>query len=399
MDRNEAINIMEDYKTLYEQRLERAKEEIKKCGDNKERIRMIENIFPELKESEDERIRKSLIRSFTNQHSINFPTVDGFTREQILTWLEKQGKIKHSDYPYVPGWRKNYKYNKPAVKHSVLMLTTHGVAEGEWLGEEWCQYRWSCKVKDEDVLYWLHLSDLETLEKENVEQDLSQLEKQCEQNPTDKVEPKFKVGDWVVWNGHVICHIDNIYQEENALMYAISTNRVAWVDSIKNFDAFAHLWTIQDAKDGDVLRIRSSESNSNCIFLYQNTHEIEPNRTVAVAHCCIDVYANKIEFGIQGPDCIDVKNVKPATKGQRDLLLQKMKEAGYEWDVEKKELKKIERKPVWSEEDDAFIEKATRYLNNKLYNRVEVVNFGSTFESIITKEEFVNEFRKYMKGE
>jgi hypothetical protein len=31
----------------------------------------------------------------------------------------------------------------------------------------------------------------------------------------------------------------------------------------------------------------------------------------------------------------------PATKEQRNLLFQKMKEAGYEWDVERKELKKI----------------------------------------------------------
>lgn len=48
---------------------------------------------------------------------------------------------------------------------------------------------------------------------------------------------------------------------------------------------------------------------------------------------------------------------------------------------------------------DAFIEKVARYLNRRLYDRVEVVNFGSTFESIIIKEEFVDEFRKYMKGE
>ena len=47
-------------------------------------------VFPELKESVDERIRKSLIKSFTNQHSSNFPTVDGFTREQIIAYLEKQ---------------------------------------------------------------------------------------------------------------------------------------------------------------------------------------------------------------------------------------------------------------------------------------------------------------------
>jgi hypothetical protein len=68
-------------------------------------------------------------------------------------------------------------------------------------------------------------------------------------------------------------------------------------------------------------------------------------------------------------------NIYPATKEQRDLLFKKMKEAGYEWDAEKKELKKIEddsknckqqimseitslvtdyikQKPAWSEEDE-----------------------------------------------
>lgn len=70
------------------------------------------------------------------------------------------------DYPYVPGWRQNKENNKPAINHSVLMLTTHGIAEGEWNGNEWVQYRWSYKVKDTEVLYWIHLEDLSQLEKE-----------------------------------------------------------------------------------------------------------------------------------------------------------------------------------------------------------------------------------------
>lgn len=37
-------------------------------------------------------------------------------------------------------------------------------------------------------------------------------------------------------------------------------------------------------------------------------------------------------------------DIHPATKEQRDLLLQKMKEAGYKWDTEKKELKKEKSK-------------------------------------------------------
>lgn len=65
------------------------------------------------------------------------------------------------------------------------MLTTHGVAEGEWDGQEWVQYRWSCKVKDSDVLYWIHLEDLTQLEKEgqSLQQEQSEvdLEKELEE--------------------------------------------------------------------------------------------------------------------------------------------------------------------------------------------------------------------------
>ena len=27
--------------------------------------------------------------------------------------------------------------------------------------EEWCQYRWSSRLKDSDVLFWIELSDIE----------------------------------------------------------------------------------------------------------------------------------------------------------------------------------------------------------------------------------------------
>ena len=61
-------------------------------------------------------------------------------------------------------------------------------------------------------------------------------------------------------------------------------------------------------------------------------------------------------------DCNE--NAHPATKEQRDLLFQKMKESGYEWDAEKKELKKIEQQSAeWSEEDKAFLTVAIAVCN------------------------------------
>lgn len=103
----------------------------------------------EVKESEDERIRKALVRF--HKSTID---VDGIKGEDIVAWLEKQSGC-------FAMWKKNIIDNKPTLNHSVLMKSIHGMAEGEWNGKEWIQYKWSCKVKDSDVLYWMDLHELE----------------------------------------------------------------------------------------------------------------------------------------------------------------------------------------------------------------------------------------------
>jgi hypothetical protein len=57
-------------------------------------------------------------------------------------------------------------------------------------------------------------------------------------------------------------------------------------------------------------------------------------------------------------------NIFPATKEQRELLFSKMKEAGYEWDTNHKQLKKIEQKPAWSEEDETKIKSIIAFLKS-----------------------------------
>lgn len=115
------------------------------------------------------------------------------------------------DHPYVPGWRQNKENNKPAINHSILMLTTHGIAEGEWDGNEWVQYRWSGKVKDPDVLYWINLEDLLQLEKEG---DLSLQQEQPEVN--------FKIEErkWV----HDV--VDNIFPEDGDFMSEVDFRKI-----------------------------------------------------------------------------------------------------------------------------------------------------------------------------
>jgi hypothetical protein len=89
-------------------------------------------------------------------------------------------------------------------------------------------------------------------------------------------------------------------------------------------------WTIEDAKDGDVL-----VASDNSIFILKSV----------VNNDCVCYVALSTDNSITLEDYWEVATaVHPATKEQHDLLFQKMKETGYEWDAEKKELKKIEHK-------------------------------------------------------
>ena len=134
-------------------------------------------IFPELKEDENDRIRRVIIEYFVGLYSCMFP-YKGFTKEQIIAWLEKQGEQK---------------------------------SQGK--------------------------SALEAIKEENVDN-------------ANKVEPKFKVGDWIaskMLNTALIVNIDDDKYE------------VECIDGDKGFphieyvDRYYHLWSIRDAEDGDVL--------------------------------------------------------------------------------------------------------------------------------------------------
>jgi len=152
------------------------------------------------------------------------------------------------------------------------------------------------------------------------------LEKQGEQNPTDKVEPKFHKGEWIIHQGteniyQVVAVIDNQYQLKYGDNYTIQY--------CEDVDRCARLWTIQDAKDGDVL-VACDES----VFIYSGSTD-----SYAQSYIALSKYG---DLDTKGGNWGDKNWVYPATKEQRDLLFTKMREAGYEWDFDEKELKKID---------------------------------------------------------
>lgn len=101
---------------------------------------------------------------------------------------------------------------------------------------------------------------------------------------------------------------------------------------IRDIDKTATAFTIQDAKDGDVLVTKENKRPFIFKGLLDSNH---PN--CPVAHCGIVSGSRFLIYW-----WTDVE-VCPATKEQRDLLFQKMKEAGYEWNDKEKELKKIKQ--------------------------------------------------------
>ena len=160
-----------------------------------------------------------------------------------------------------------------------------------------------------------------------------------EQKPIDKVEPNFKVGDWVVYCNDDVDLITGI--EENG--YCV--NNSGYIPFICESDI--RLWTVQDAKDGDVL----AWDDSKCIALFKNIYDEDSFNSYVFVGGCTGTFESRQSYH-------DIEGAHPATKEQRDLLFQKMHEAGYEWDAEKKELIKIEQKPAsWSKEDEEIYRK------------------------------------------
>jgi len=174
----------------------------------------------------------------------------------------------------------------------------------------------------------------ETWSLSGLERWIDWLEKQSEQKPADKVEPKFHEGEWITHNtANFVFKIINV----GSIGYDV-VNRENYKKTISfdNEDNY-HLWSIQDAKNGDVLvKDIYPFGQSICIF----KEFIRQIFTMKI-HCSINNKGQFIHNHEAYYNRCDV-SLYPATKEQCDLFFQKMKEAGYEWDSEKKELKKID---------------------------------------------------------
>ena len=160
-----------------------------------------------------------------------------------------------------------------------------------------------------------------------------------EQKSADKIAPRFKVGDWVV-RGDTIAQIVDIKKQ---YYVGLDINGKDFVSSrFLNGDKI-HLWTINDAKDGDVLALRWLEDKNlwEKIVIFKKYHSEGVKGLYNYNMPCVEgygitfkngktVFNERIPYYSKTWTC----NLHPATKEQRDLLFQKMKEAGYKWNTE-----------------------------------------------------------------
>jgi len=140
-----------------------------------------------------------------------------------------------------------------------------------------------------------------------------------------KLEPKFKIGDWIVYcKEGAYREIMYIYDIKDNRYYLNDNMHFSW--SIKECDEKCHIWSIKDAKAGDVLACAGS------LFIYKE--EYMAGKPTAYCGLVDGV------FHISNLGCWTNEKCYPATDGQRELLLSKIKKAGWSWNPDTLELSK-----------------------------------------------------------
>lgn len=342
-----------DYEKKYNEALERAR----KLQENSKGMilkKWIWNVFPELKESDDERTRKELLGFIENwKNPNNVGRLDDypmFTKNEeqcnkYIAWLKKQGNtdIEQVFRPlagcYIEEAARQAVEQQKQGKNVVLAFNGCYIPVKIY------------NTADEIVKKYKNFCEKARREAAN-EATL----KAINEKPADmpKVEPKFKVGDWIVSNEYNnVAKVLEINNEQYRLDYCDTIGTIC----VELIDNDYHLWTIQEAKGGDVL------VNGLNIFIFSHLSD-----TRAMGYCHVNLDDKKFYDDRGKKECFGTIDAvfTPATKEQRAYLFSTMFEDGYEWDADKKELFKLDESNqsngVWHTADEAPVGSSDRQI-------------------------------------
>ena len=390
------MKTIEEKAKAYDKALEKAEKALEVCGTDKcETARQIFSLFPELKDSEDERIRKEIISAIKedwpghtdwiawlekqDNESVNIDIESMVSSYEQRLKSQGQGNLENNPLinMCVSAFRRGVentleelnlkKLEKQGVQKSVdKEYTFKSIPRLLDMIEPTDRVKSYCKKLIDSLQTEGYSVDakivgecLKQMNGEKVAMAIMDTEKQDEQQPIDKVEPKFKVGDWITngdytWKIVEVKPLDYILQSQDGNIVD---------DTIFHVDEQFHLFTIQDAKDGDVLASELCDS----IILFKGIND-DNNIDFYCDYDFSEIDLPGDRFSVNNGqhygNVEDSKDFHPATKEQRDTLMKAVADAGYIFDFEKKELKKIEQEPAWSKED----ERMYRELHNLIYS-------------------------------
>ena len=338
----------------------------------------IEEKFPELEESEDERIRKELI-GFCNSCATGQTSIlvkDSSQWKRWIAWLEKRCETftrKDVDDAYLRGitdtkneiekqYEETYQIRKD-IASFIFNYRGDIKDRSKWMdylgikvsfAEKQVEQKSADKTEVEHLIpqkgmYYTCIKDYYSSNNTHLYvkgkvyksffngyiDDESHFGLSWTNSCTEKYFEPTKDEDWIV------CEHDNVIGKP--MQYKEFKKKITqkFIENLKakGITPSLRLWTIQDAKDGDALCYKDE------ISLYKHNIKNCTKQEITfggfVYHCCYDGkrFITDSFYSLTEQDKIDIH---PATKEQRDTLFAKMKEAGYEWDADKKELRKLE---------------------------------------------------------
>ena len=152
--------------------------------------------------------------------------------------------------------------------------------------------------------------------------------------------------------------------------------------------AIFHTWTIQDAKPGDILTGQYDNCRKPWIGIFKCISQRRPE-TQFDSYCFINsshhqfVHPNSDRYFCNPCMGHTIRYAKPATKEQRELLLTKMKEAGYGFDFR---LNKLIQVP-----------KLKGLTQSPKTDKDELTGFEQAVRQVIIKYDYAQDREKYVK--
>lgn len=289
----------------------------------------LETLFPELK-CDDEKIRKEIIKCVKNYGP---SSANPQLFKNMLAWLEKQGESKSAGKMQVS--EKLYEHIRNTCACIDDALSSETLADvKDYLSQANYDAQSAFDMIEKQGEQKVPVNDFKAKDwyVSKVDGKIRNI-----YHSIDKVEPKFHEGDWVIDKQGFVYQIANVVENVTNHTYGYDIVGGGYFND-NNEDV--RLWTIQDAKDGDVLASELCDS----IILFRGIKDNNVDFYCDYDFSKIDIPGDRfsINDGQHYGDVEDSKDFHPATKEQRDTLLKAMADAGWEFDFEKKELKKID---------------------------------------------------------